>query len=60
MECELCHTADPSVAETDGLVECGSCRNYRLYYHSLSPDEMRAEHESMARHVQEEIERGDS
>jgi hypothetical protein len=46
--CELCYGTN-NVLEG----ECELCREYRLYYESLTVEEQRAEHESMAAYVQE-------
>lgn len=45
---ETVHSRD----EHDDLL-CGECRDSKAYYDSLTPEELRAEQESMARYAQE-------
>lgn len=52
--CALCFEPTRNRKANDqGDIECTRCRDARAYYASLTPDELRAEHESVARYVQE-------
>jgi hypothetical protein len=57
-ECEFCFGQE-DVRETDGLIECKGCREYRQWFQALTPEEQRQEHEMAAQYVQDTIDRGD-
>lgn len=53
--CDICFSETRNRrSNAQGDLECTECRAAREYYQSLTPSELRAEHESMARHADEE------
>jgi hypothetical protein len=54
-ECEVCFREVEYLltARFMGDLECNECREYREYYNSLTPQQLREEHEAMARYVEE-------
>lgn len=59
-ECEFCFGEDDVRRSERGELECKSCREYSVYWFGLSDEEKRREHESVARHVQDQIDRGEA
>lgn len=58
-ECEFCFGEEDVRESERGDLECKTCREYRVYWFGLTDEERRQEHESVARHVEEGIDRGD-
>lgn len=53
--CDICFADTSNTERGDhGYLECTRCRDDRNYYFSLTPSELRAEHESVARHVEDQ------
>lgn len=52
--CGMCHQPTRNRAKNQrGEVECSDCRQAAAYYASLTPQQLRAEHQMAARYVQE-------
>lgn len=52
--CDTCHhETNNRKRSARGDLECSPCRVAREYYDGLSPEELRAEHEAIARYVEE-------
>lgn len=52
--CDICFEQTRNRKPNEGGdLECTRCRDARTYYQSLTPSELRAEHDSVARYVEE-------
>lgn len=52
--CDLCHEDTRNTKRDErGDLLCTECREHAAYYASLTPEELRADHEMIARHCEE-------